>query len=111
MQHGTNLHMDIMVSCCSGGDGCDVEQAGQSVPCSCVDHYPGCSSWTSITLPAHISTVQGNKLINNPTNTFTTESNKSNIRTPQELQLVCVSITLKLFTTIKCVSIFLWGEI
>lgn len=55
-----------MVVCCSGGDGCDVEQAGQSVLCSSVDHHPGCSSWVATTLPAHISPIQGIKLINNP---------------------------------------------
>lgn len=58
-----------MVSCCSGGDGCDLEQAGQSVFRSSVDHHPGCSSWVALTLLAHISTIQGN----NPAYTITTE--------------------------------------
>lgn len=62
-------HVIAVVSCCSGGDGCGVEQAGQSVPCSSVDHHPGCSSWAAVTGPAHISTVQGNELMNTPANT------------------------------------------
>lgn len=44
----------------SGCDGCCVEQAGQSVPRSSVDHHPGCASWVAIALPAHISAIQGN---------------------------------------------------
>lgn len=46
-----------VVSCCSGGDGCDMEQARQSVLCSSVDHHPGCSSWVAIARPTHISTI------------------------------------------------------
>lgn len=53
----------MAVVCGSGRDGCDVEQAGQSVPCSGVDHHPGCASRVAVTLPAHISAIQGNKLI------------------------------------------------
>ena len=61
-------------SCCSGGDGRDVEQAGQYVLCSSVDHHPGCARWAAVTLPAHISTVQGKKLKNSSTNTITIEN-------------------------------------
>lgn len=64
-----------VVSCCSGGDGRDVEQAGQSVSCSSVDHHPGYSGWAAVTLPAHISTVQGSDLMNTAANTITTENN------------------------------------
>lgn len=59
-------HLKAVVSCCSGGDGCGVEHARQSVLCAGVDHHPGCFGWAAVTLPAHISTVQGNQLINNP---------------------------------------------
>lgn len=51
--------------CCSGGDGCGVEQARRSVLCAAVDHHPGRARWAAVTLPAHISTVQGNKLLSN----------------------------------------------
>lgn len=54
-----------LISCFSGGDSCVVEQARQSLLCSSVDHHPGYSSWVAIALPAHISTIQGNNLINN----------------------------------------------
>lgn len=64
--NSAEAHLDSVVTCCSGGDGCDVEQAWQSVPCSCVDHHPGYSGWVAITRPAHISTIQGNNPINNP---------------------------------------------
>lgn len=43
----------------SGADGCHMEEAGQFVLCSSVDHHPGCSSWITVTLPAHISPIQG----------------------------------------------------
>lgn len=39
-----------------------MEQARQSVLCATVDHRPGCTRWAAVTLPAHISTVQGNTL-------------------------------------------------
>lgn len=51
-------------SCRPGGDGCGVEQAGQSVPCSSLDHHPGRSSGAAVAGPANISTVQGNELMN-----------------------------------------------
>lgn len=88
----THAHLDVVVSCCSGGDGCDVEQTGQSVLCSCVDHCPSCSSWTAITIPAHISTVQGNKLINNPTYTFNTENNKLNKTLKEKFKWIIYAI-------------------
>lgn len=59
----------------SGGDGFDVEQARQSVLRPGVDHHPGCSGRVTITRPAHISTIQGNELINNPAYTVITENN------------------------------------
>lgn len=58
----TEARLNAVVSCCSGGDGCHVEQAGQSVLCSSVDYHPGCFSWVAFTLPAHISTIQGKAL-------------------------------------------------
>ncbi len=64
-------HLNAVLSFCTGGDSCDVEQARQSVLCSSVDHYSGCSSWLAVTVPAHISTIQGKKLINNPLYNYT----------------------------------------
>lgn len=64
MHKFARAHLKAVVSCCSGGDGCGVEQARQSVLSASVDHHSGCSSWAATTLPAHISTVQGGKLIN-----------------------------------------------
>lgn len=63
---GAETHLYDVVSCCSGGDGCDVEQAGESVSCPSVDHHPGYSSWVAVTRPAHLSTIQGNKQITHP---------------------------------------------
>jgi len=57
-ENGTH-HLIAVVSCRSGGDDRAVEQAGQSVPRSSVDHHPGYSSWVVVARPAHISTIQG----------------------------------------------------
>lgn len=43
-----------------------MEQARDSVLCSGVDHHPGGSGGPAVTLPAHISTVQGREMNNEP---------------------------------------------
>lgn len=51
---------EVWWCCCWPGAGvCDVEQAGQSVLSSSVDHHPGCFSWAAAAGGAHISAVQG----------------------------------------------------
>lgn len=47
---------------CPGGDGRAVEQIGQPVLRSGVDHHTLCSSWAAFTRTANISAVQGNNL-------------------------------------------------
>lgn len=62
---GWYISTEAHLTSCSGGDSCVVEQARQSLLCSSVDHHPGYSSRLTPTLPAHISTIQGNNLMNN----------------------------------------------
>lgn len=45
--------------CVAGPDSSDVEQAGEPVHCTPVDHHSGHTGWIAAASPGHICTLQG----------------------------------------------------